>query len=158
MADPIATYLHDHLAGARFAVGLLKDLASQDLNNDVKCFSAGLLEEVEADRLVLEGFANRIGADSSTFKEAAAWVAQKAGRFKLTLDEPMGIFEAIEVLALGVLGKLALWSALETVRETDNRLEGLGLEQLKARALTQHQRLESLRLKLAAITLRQTTH
>jgi hypothetical protein len=156
MTDPITTYLHDHLAGARFAVSLLKDLASQCLDNEVRSFSASLLEEIEADRLVLEGFANRIGGDSSTFKEAAAWVAQKAGRFKLTLDEPMGIFEAIEVLALGVLGKLALWSALETVRETDSRLEGLELEQLKARARTQHQRLESLRLKLARATLRLT--
>src|SRR5690349_5061599 len=139
MADSLATYLHDHLAGARFAVSLLKELASQDFDNDVKSLSAHLVEEVEADRLVLESLADRIGTDSSTVKEVAAWVAQKAGRFKLTLTEPLGRFEAIETLCLGVLGKVALWTALEKVREHDPRLDALDFDHLKIRARSQHQ-------------------
>lgn len=153
MAHPLVTYLQDHLAGAQFAVSLLKDLSEQGLDPDVARFSKQLLAEVEADRVVLQDCADRIGGETITLKEAAAWVAQKVGRFKLTLNEPIGMFEAIEVLSLGVLGKLALWNALNTIQETDDQFGGINLDELSSRALTQHGQLEELRLKLAASAL-----
>jgi len=156
MPDTIATYLHDHLAGARLALSLLEDLREQKFNLNASALAGGLLPEIKADRLVLEDLAKEIGEGASRFKDAAAWVAEKAGRLKLTLHEPLGIFEAVEMLALGVLGKLALWNALETVRESDGRLERLDLANLKSRALNQHQLLESLRLQLAATALKQS--
>jgi hypothetical protein len=156
MPDPIATYLHDHLAGARLALSLLQDLSEQQFNPHAAHLAAGLLPEIEADRVVLEDLAKQIGEGSNPFKDAAAWVAQKAGRLKLTLHEPLGIFEAVEMLALGVLGKLALWNALETVREIDGRLAKLDFARLESRARNQHQLLESLRLQLAATALQQS--
>jgi hypothetical protein len=154
MADPLAIYLHDHLAGARFAVNLLADLREQKLNSEVAECAAQLLPEIERDREALEGLAKAIGADAHTLKDIGAWIAQKAGRAKFTLSEPLGVFEAVEFLALGVQGKIALWNALETVRRFDIRLTGLDLVWLLVRARDQHARLESLRVKLAAETLR----
>ena len=153
MADELAQYLHDHLAGAKFAVALLEDLRKQCPDPDIVGFCAALLIEVEADRSVLQGLVQQIAGGTNAAKEVAAWVAQKAGRFKLTLSEPMGTFEAIEALSLGVQGKLALWNALRAVRELDERLEGLDLDELRSRALQQFSQLEDVRLRLAQSVL-----
>jgi hypothetical protein len=153
MANPLAIYLHDHLAGARFAIGVLQDLGAQELNQDVKQCAMKLLPAVEADSSTLEEFAKKIGEGTSVIKDAGAWLAQKAGRLKLSLNEPFGMFEAIEMLSLGVLGKLALWTALESLRKAGHAFEALDLDRLIARAQDQHQLLEKLRLKLAVETL-----
>lgn len=152
MADPLVTYIQDHLAGAKFAVGLLTDLSGRD--GEASTLAAQLLSEIESDRSVLEDFVNQLGGDPSTLKEAAAWFSQKAGRLKLALDEPLGVFEAIEMLSLGVLGKLALWTALKAIADSDKRIVELDLDALAKRAMAQHQQLESLRLKLAVNALR----
>lgn len=149
MADHLAVYLQDHLAGARFAIQLLKDLSSQAADPDVARFSAALLVEVEADRATLHDLVERIGGETNTVKETAAWVAQKASRFKLILNEPIGTFEAIEMLSLGVQGKIALWNALRAIRESETRLGGLNLDELASRASKQFAQLEALRLQLA---------
>lgn len=150
MAASIITYLHDHLAGARLAVSLLHDLRQQNIVPDAASLAARLLSEIEADRTVLENFVNQIGSESNVFKEAAAWLTQKASLIKLNLHEPLGIFEAVEILSLGVLGKLALWTALEAA-QPDCPLD---LPHLKQRAHEQHQALELLRLQLTVVALR----
>ena len=153
MADPLITYIQDHLAGALFAVGLLGELRQQDYDTEVAQFATQLLAEVEDDRSTLKNLAERLGDQSDSLKDAAAWVAQKASSVKLDLESPLGVFEAIEMLSLGVLGKLALWNALQTIRTTNENLSNLDLDQLKVRAERQHRELEALRLKLAATTL-----
>jgi hypothetical protein len=153
MATPIVGYLQDHLAGAKFAVNLLDDLRQQRLDGNVASIAAALQPEIESDRLVLEQFAKQIGDQTASIKEAAAWIAQKAGRFKLSLNEPIGRFEAIEMLCLGVLGKLALWTALQAAAATHPEVATLNLDRLIGRAREQHQRLESLRLTLAPTAL-----
>ena len=85
---------------------LLEDLSEHSTDPDVSRFSAHLLAEVESDRCALQELVERIGEETSVVKEAAAWVVQKMGRFKLTVGEPLGTFEAIEALSLGVQGKL----------------------------------------------------
>ena len=86
----------------------------------------------------------------------AAWTAQKASRFKLNLEEPLGIFEAVEMLALGVQGKLALWNAIRVVQADDNRLAGLNIDELVSRAIKQYEALEELRLQLAPTALQRS--
>jgi hypothetical protein len=149
LMDPaLPKYLQDHLAGATFAVHLLSDLKEQS-NSDVASLAKELLPAIEADRAILQDFSNQIGVESSSLKDAAAWMAQKAGRLKFDLADPLGVFEAIETLSLGVVGKLALWTALECSAET-NRMKMLDFETLKARAQSQHRALETERLKLAS--------
>ena len=75
---------------------------------------------------------------------------KKAGRLIFHSADTFSIFEAVETLSLGVVGKLALWTALECSAETDARIKRLDLETLKVRALSQHREFEAERLKLAS--------
>src|SRR5690606_33037185 len=140
----LATYLQDHLAGARFAIDLLQDLRKQEIDDDVARSAATLLPEIEQDRVVREDLLTRLNGDGNLLKNAAAWVMQKAGRFKLPLDHPFGLFEAVEVLSLGVLGKLALWNALKSLRDRGERLDRFDLDGLSERTRAQFQQLEAL--------------
>jgi hypothetical protein len=156
MNDPLNTYLQDHLAGARFAIDLLKGLSAQTSNLAVARFAACLLEAVSADCQTLQDVVDRSGGEKHHLKEMAAWAAQKASRFKLDLTEPVGVFESIEMLTLGVQGKLALWNALRVIQLTDVRLQDLKIDELTARAIEQYVALEELRLQLAPAALQRT--
>jgi len=154
----LLTYLHDHLAGARFAVSLLQDLSDQKIDNDVAQCAAKLLSAIDEDRAELEDYMKRVGDDGSIVKDVGAWVTQKVSRFKLAVHDPFGRFEAIEMLSLGVLGKIALWNALKSLRDRHDKfagynVTGLDLDKLILRGRDQHQQLESLRLRLAVETL-----
>jgi hypothetical protein len=59
------------------------------------------------------------------------------------------VLEALETLALGIQGKLALWRSLATLGEAVPQLETLDLTRLQARALDQFQRVDRLRLNVA---------
>jgi hypothetical protein len=61
MGKPLVTYLHDHLAGSKFAVQLLETINDEHADEPLGRFSAELLTEVEEDRGVLEGIADRVG-------------------------------------------------------------------------------------------------
>ena len=50
MDDPLAVYLHDHLAGSSFAVELLEKLASEFSGTASGDVARELLEQVEIDR------------------------------------------------------------------------------------------------------------
>jgi hypothetical protein len=56
----------------------------------------------------------------------------------------------IEVLLLGVNGKLALWRALREIAGTETRLEPAALDRLIKRAESQIERIEAHRLRAAA--------
>lgn len=150
MNDSLITYVQDHLAGARFAIELIEDLRDQEDDAELQEFSRTLLPQVEADRHTLEALLESSSAEQgSVLKEAASALAQKASRFKLSLSEPFGRFEAIEILSLGVLGKRALWAALQKVAQPQ-QLSNLDWSELIRRAEEQHASLEKLRLRLAA--------
>jgi hypothetical protein len=153
--DPLATYLEDHLAGATGAIELLGRLRDQHAGDRLGALAAQLLEEIEADHAVLEALAARVGQGSSVLKDATAWIGAKVSRLKLGgLSDDLGLLEALETLALGILGKRALWCALAVIAPTDGRLAGLDLAGLIARAESQHDRVEDERRRMAAIALR----
>lgn len=119
-------------------------------------FAANLLVEIETDRDTLRQIAERVGAGASTLKELTAWVGEKVSRLKPRHDagNGLGTFEALEFLALGIHGKLALWRAFAAVAPSDPQLAGMDFEQLAARAETQHAEVEQRRLEAAYTALR----
>jgi hypothetical protein len=149
MADPLAIYLHDHLAGSSFAIELFKSLRDEHLDDPVGQLATTLRTEIEEDRVVLQRIIDRVGKRPPDLKEAAAWLSEKVSRFKLRHSAAggLGTFEALETLALGILGKLALWRALAVI--ADARVHGVDFEQLITRAQAQHARLEESRLQVA---------
>ena len=158
MSERLATYLNDHLAGARFAIELLERLRDTHADEPLGRFAGELLINVDEDRAVLQEIADQVGGGGNSLKEAIAWLAEKASRLKLRLgaDAELGVFEALEALSLGVLGKLALWRALAVIAATDGHLRGVDLDQLAARAEAQHAQVEAYRLEAARIALRAT--
>src|SRR5438477_139558 len=80
--------------------------------------------------------------------------AEKTSRFKLDHGpNGLGNVDALEFLALGVLGKLALWEALRTIAARDIRLQGVNFDHLATRARTQHAQVEERRLEAAKAAL-----
>ena len=155
MSSPLATYLHDHLAGSIHAVETLKTMRDRNKNKPLGNFAAQLLVEIEEDRQTLKGLAERTGAGSGTVKEMGTWLAERMSRLKLSdeSNHALGTFEALEFLEIGICGKWLLWRALDVASATDPRLRGVDFTQLAARADAQRLRVEERRLDLAARAL-----
>lgn len=155
MSDRLNTYLNDHLAGSRFAIDLLGQMRDAYIDQPMGRFAADVLGNVEQDRVVLQRIIDELGGGESSLKEAAAWFAEKASRlkFRLGTDDELAMFEALEALSLGVVGKLKLWNALAAIAKTEARLSGIDFDGLAARAREQHDQIEAQRLKAAQVAL-----
>jgi hypothetical protein len=150
MDDPLAVYLHDHLAGASFAVELLEKLASEFRGTPSGDIARQLLEQVLPDRNTLEQLIAKTGKANTDLYDALGWIAERVSRLKLKHDNPSDIasFEAFETISLGILGKRGLWEALQLREKVDTRVAGLDYPGLIARAEQQFQKANQYRLKL----------
>ena len=151
MSDSLSTYLSDHLAGAKFAIDLLEHVRDSHANLPLGLFAGRLVSEIKDDRSVLESLSKEVGDGGGVLKEATAWLAEKASRLKLQFGNDAGLseFEVLEVLSIGVLGKLKLWLALSQIVDRDARVRALDLDRLIERAKAQHDEIESRRLEAA---------
>lgn len=158
MKSPLAIYLHDHIAGAQTAIAVLQNLKKQHEDEPLGKFAAGLHEEVQKDLTRLEQFADRIADEGAKpLKKAIARIAAKGFWSKLhrRTNKGLGTLEALELLAVGILGKRALWRALKEVAPIDARLRNEDFDRLVKRAQDQHDRVERFRLQLARSVLLQ---
>jgi hypothetical protein len=157
MSDPLATYLHDHLAGSHFAIKLLDSLHDQYRDEELGKFAVALCAEVKLDQDGLQEIIDRVGRAHLDLTEAAGWFVERASELKLQRDNSgvgLGTFEALETLGLGIRGKWALWRALPLIREVDGRIPDRDFEKLAARADDQYARVERQRLQLIRLTFR----
>jgi hypothetical protein len=157
MSDTLAIYLHDHLAGSRFAIELLQSLRQQYEDQPLGEFARVLEADVTADQETLRKIIGAVGRAHVDLKEAAGWLAEKAAQLKLREDHAsggIGTFETLETLGLGIRGKLALWQVLPIVRNVDPRIPRLDFDKLAASADEQGARVEEQRLQLAATVFR----
>jgi len=152
---PLTAYLHDHLAGSNFAIELLERMRDQHAGQPIGQFAASELGLLLRDRDILLRILDRVGSEESVFKQAAAWVAEKASRFKLKNSGPEAfeIFESLELLAVGIHGRAALWRVLAVIALLDHRLQGEDYESLAEEARQQHDRVERRRLDIAPSAL-----
>jgi hypothetical protein len=150
---PLHTYLNDHLAGSVMALELLDHLAGAATTSDARQFFTTLRQEIAADQETLQALLRRLGGAESPVRQAGAWLAEKFGRVKLRVDEAVGgrlrPLEGLEMLALGIQGKLALWVALDTVSDRIAELRTIDLPHLQQRARDQHAQVEARRLTAA---------
>jgi hypothetical protein len=138
----LGIYLNDHLAGATLGVELARRLRSSNNNAEV----ARICDEIEADRETLLAVMERLGVSRGRAKPAAAWAAEKLGRLKLngqlTGYSPLSRLLELELLYIGIAGKLQLWRSLE--QSLGDSLEGFQFERLAERAANQRDRVEAL--------------
>ena len=160
MSAPLAIYLHDHLGAANFALELLEKWHRDGEPPDFAHWAGQLHDEIAADREILRQILERVGEESHSPKEALGWIAEKLSRYKLSHRRPpeFARFEGLEVLALGILGKLSLWETLQLLASHDARLGGHDYPHLAERARSQHAEVERCRLEIcqAALLARST--
>jgi hypothetical protein len=150
----LGIYLNDHLAGSAGALELLAVLGNAE---GLDQWAANLRAEIAADRDELEELMRHATIAPNTMRQAAAWVSAKLAQLKTRADDPGGgllrRLELIEVLALGIDGKRALWAALQVAAEHETVLRGVNYPRLIARADDQRRTVEAQRLQVAARAL-----
>ena len=153
----LATYLEDHLAGATAAIEMLKNLEEEHAGQPLAGPLSEIRDEIQSDRATLAAFSERAGRGEHSVKEAAARLGESLSRWKLERGAagPLGTFQALEFLALGIWGKRALWRAL---RATEGLAAHVGsseadLDRLIRRAEEQHHKVDELRLRSAGEAL-----
>jgi hypothetical protein len=146
----LGIYLNDHLTGA--VVGVERARMTRDANQGTE-FAGPLgvvCGEIEEDRGSLESIMDELGVGRSKVKPALWRLGEKAGRLKpngqLRGYSPLGRVIDLEVLLLGITGKLRLWTLLAGL------LDGEGSTDLAAlirRAEGQRATVEELQSRAA---------
>jgi hypothetical protein len=149
----LATYLNDHLAGSLAAIELLEHLETAYAATHLASFFVELRREISADRQELQRLMDRLEVSESRPRKLSAWLTGKLTEIKLRFDDsPCGalrLLESLEVLGLGIHGKLALWRALGAAADSSPALQGFDYEGLAQRAEEQRWRVEVVRLEAA---------
>ena len=152
--DELSTYLNDHLAGSVGALELLDRLIGNYKGKPLERFFGDLRNEIDADQEILKELIANLGEKESAVRKAGAWIVEKLSRAKIQLSETregeMGLFLALEGLALGINGKRSLlarpWPLPPKQRQ---HLRGPDYAMLEKRAVEQYDRVEAHRLEVA---------
>jgi hypothetical protein len=151
--ENLSSYLNDHLAGSVGALELLDRLIDDNSGKPLERFFRDLRNEIDTDQETLKELIAKLGEKESTVRKAGAWIVEKLSRAKIQLSETregeLGLFLALEGLALGINGKRSLWRALAAASETAPHVRGPDYATLEKRAVEQHDRVETKRLEVA---------
>ena len=100
----------------------------------------------------------RLGFSTRTPKVAVAILAERAGRLKLNgrivRRSPLSRFQELDVLVMGIEGKVLLWQNLRDGAGLDSRLPDVDFDRLVERARQQRAQLEPLHAHAAREALR----
>jgi hypothetical protein len=156
-SEYLPTYLNDHLAGSVMGLGLARRAVEHNRDSAYARDLRVIAEEIAEDKRTLEELMRDLTVRRNPVKRLGAWVGERARRLKpnrrLVRYSPLSRLEEIEMLTLGVTGKLSLWRALRHSVAAERGLSAWKLDDLIARAESQQQRLEALRLRAAGDAL-----
>jgi hypothetical protein len=111
-----------------------------------------LAQEIDEDRRVLKDLMRELGVSVDPAKAAGAWTAEKLGRLKLNGNwlsySPLSRLEELEILIVGIEGKILLWESLAQHPELAGRARP-DLAELVRRGRAQRRRLNRHRLEAA---------
>jgi hypothetical protein len=153
----LTTYLNDHLAGSVAGLELLDHIIQLRRGSALESPLIVIRSEIEEDQKVLQALLHGVGGSESRVRQAAAWLSEKLARAKLRIDDggsgELQLLEALEALALGIQGKVALWRALQAASSRLPAPQRLDFAALEQRALSQFERVDRLRLQAASSAL-----
>lgn len=146
-------YLNDHLAGSVLALELIERCRKDNPDGPLGEFLPRLSADIREDQDVVKELLDRLGSGEAHAKKAVAWLGEKAMRLK-PQGEPftysdLDRLEDLEILVLGIRGKLALWTVLAEIAPADERLQGIDYDLLCKRAVDQHDQVEQFRREAA---------
>jgi hypothetical protein len=150
----LAIYLNDHRAGATGGVELARRARSSNRGTRWSETLETVCVEIEADLTTLEQVMEHLGVKRSVAKIAAAWSAERVGRLKpngrLRGYSPLSRMLELEMLHIGITGKMEMWRVLEATLAS--QLTQFDLPRLIERAESQRTTVERLRIEAAAET------
>lgn len=153
MDNELTRYINDHLAGASGALLLVEEIATKHDDPEAKDFFFDLKDKILADREQLEDLLRRIEEKPSTLLKAAGAIGARLGGIKLMWEEiepgKLGMFEALEMLALGIQGKRLLWVVMQNIQPWFPEWEGLDFQELELEAIRQRDTVEEYRVSAA---------
>lgn len=150
----LSIYLNDHLAGATAGAALARRAAGS--NRGDRTYQSALetlAQEIAKDRASLLAIMGELNIATDHVKQTLACAVERAGRLKLNGRllgySPLSRLEELELLALAVTGKQALWRTLHLLVPWEPRLAREQIEELSTRAENQLQEIESCRRRAA---------
>ena len=153
MENNLAIYLNDHLAGSVAALALIDDMVGAIQDEPLKTFLSKLEKEIQEEQQILRATIQAKGFKEGSLKKAVAWLGEKATspKFGGTGDEKSGlaIMQGLEVLYIGITGKLLQWRAFQAAIAPEVQRLGINLEALQQRAEQQRSTVEGFRLAYA---------
>lgn len=157
MDQALDRYLDDHLGGSSGALRLIQDIADAFDVPEAREFFQDLKRKIEIDRSRLQSLQAAIRKEPSTLLQAAGAVAARIGGLKFRWEGletgSLGLFEALEVLALGVTGKRLLWKALREIQPAFPEWSHLDFAALQREAEEQFDAIEHWRIEAAKRSL-----
>ena len=146
----LGIYMNDHLAGS--TAGVERARMTRDANQRAE-FGAPLevvCGQIEEDKATLESIMAEVGIGRSKLKPALGWVGEKLGRLKpngqLRGYSPLSRVVDLEMLLLGISGKLRLWVLLTDLLDGESSAD---LPELIRRAEKQRATIEGLQARAA---------
>jgi hypothetical protein len=151
----LAVYLNDHLGGSAAALQLLDSLRA-DADPELGEVLEAVQNEILEDRETLLWVMRSLNVEPGEGKQVAGRIAGAALRLQaseaVTRSAELSQLLRLEVLLLGISGKIAGWTALGASQ--DGRLEAVDIDSLVERARSQLARVEPYRLRAAAAAFR----
>lgn len=163
MDHSLQRYLNDHLAGSSGALHMIDKVVDGFELPEAKAFFVGLKKKIETDREVLKGLTGALDEEPSAILEAAGKIVARVGSLKLDWEgtDPgeLGLFEALELLALGVYGKALLWGILGEIQPhfpewVDHDFASLNREAIRQRDGVEFWRVQTGRESLVSVERR----
>src|SRR6266850_2067659 len=149
------SYLNDHLAGSVSALELIAHWAHLHKGRPLGVFFSQTGTEIRADQSELRNLMRRLSVEESSFRQAGAWAAEKAGRVRLMIagggQGSLGLVLTLEGLIMGIVGKKLLWRSLAAANLAE--LNGYDFRELERRAEEQIDRIEAERIRAALLVL-----
>lgn len=113
----LGLYLSDHLTGSTAGVGRIERMAKDFTDTPVHAELATLAAEIRRERGLLKDLIRELGIRQRPHRQAAAWLAERAGRLKLNgrvlSRSPMTLVLESELMRAAILGKIGGWQTLE---------------------------------------------
>lgn len=157
MKQELERYLNDHLAGASGAILVIQHIIDTMEESEARDFFGDLKLMVQADRDLLQHLLTTSGMQPSTVLKVAGGITARVGLMKLMWEglEPgmLGMFEAFEMLALGVQGKRLLWRALHEIAPWYPEWSDHDFSELERKAIEQRDGIEHWRIQAARTSL-----
>ena len=148
--EAVGTYLTDHLGGAAAGLDLARRICSESEGTPLGDDMSVVAREIEEDRETLRRYVDGLDdVHRNPLKEAAGAAAEKLTRVKLGGDDSHGRLMALETLAMGIAGKVAMWRALDAAMKGGVDLPPLDTPSLIGRGNSQLERVERRRLEAA---------